>query len=64
MIWTRGAQHPDLVPQIRAWFAEEGFEELACHEPVEGTTMRVGVQRLAAEPTALVPGQRIFTFYR
>lgn len=64
VIWTRGAQEPDLGPDIRRWFAETGFDEVSCDEWIEGTGLRVGVERLAAEPEPLVPGQHIFTFTR
>ncbi|MHB1008008.1 MAG: SAM-dependent methyltransferase [Propionibacteriaceae bacterium] len=64
VIWTRGAQEPDLGPDIRCWFAETGFGEVSCDEWIEGTGMRVGVERLDADPEPLVPGHRIFTFTR
>lgn len=64
VIWTRGAQDPDLGPDIRRWFAQAGFEELACEEWIDGTGMRVGVNRLTAPPEPLRPGELIFTFYR
>lgn len=64
IIWTRGAQDPDLGPEICRWFAHAGFAELSCQEWIEGTDMRVGLHRLAVAPEPLVPGQRIFTFYR
>ncbi len=64
VIWTRGAMTPDLGPQIRQWFLEAGFEELACDEYVEGSSMRVGVVRYAGPPVPLEPGRRLFTFYR
>lgn len=64
VIWTRGAQDPDLGPDIRRWFGEAGFSEVACDEWIEGTGMRVGVERLEVEPEPLVRGQRIFTFFR
>lgn len=64
VLWTRGAQEPDLGPDIRRWFAEAGFDEVACDEWIEGTGMRVGVEQLAAAPEPLVPGRPIFTFYR
>lgn len=63
-IWTRGAQEPDLGPDIRRWFAEAGFAEVSCEEWIEGTTMRVGVERLTDPPEPLRPGEPIFTFYR
>jgi hypothetical protein len=64
VLWTRGAQEPDLGPDIRRWFAEAGFAEVACDEWIEGTGMRVGVEQLAVPPDPLIPGQHIFTFYR
>ena len=64
VIWTRNAQEPDLGADIRRWFAEAGYTEIACQEQIEGTTMRVGVEQLTAAPEPLVPGQPIFTFYR
>ncbi|MDE0777513.1 MAG: class I SAM-dependent methyltransferase [Nocardioides sp.] len=64
VIWTRGAQGPDLGPDIRRWFLEAGFEEVSCEEWIEGTGMRVGVNRLVAAPEPLVAGETVFTFYR
>lgn len=64
VIWTRGAQDPDLGPDIRRWFEQTGFEELSCEEWIEGTGMRVGVNRLATPPDSLRPGEHLFTFYR
>ena len=64
VLWTRGAQEPDLGPDIRRWFAEAGFDEIACDEWIEGTGMRVGVEQLTGDPEPLRPGEPIFTFYR
>ena len=64
VLWTRGAQDPDLGPDIRRWFGEAGFEEVACDEWIEGTGMRVGVEQLVADPEPLRVGEPIFTFYR
>lgn len=64
VIWTRGDQQPDLGPQIRDWFREAGFTELAYRDRLEGTSMRVGVEQLAREPEPLRPGVRLFTFFR
>jgi hypothetical protein len=64
VLWTRGAQEPDLGPDIRRWFADAGYTEAACDEWIEGTGMRVGVEQLTEPPEQLVPGQPIFTFYR
>lgn len=64
VVWTRGTQGPDLGPDIRRWFAEAGYAEVACQEWIEGTGMRVGVEQLTAAPEPLRGGQPIFTFYR
>ena len=70
VIWTRGAQEPDLGADIRAWFDEAGFAQVALAERVGGTALRVGVERLVADPGAPLPADvaphdgRIFTFYR
>ena len=64
VIWTRGAQDPNLGPDIRRWFVQAGFEEVSCEEWIEGTSMRVGVNRLVAPPQPLRTGELIFTFYR
>jgi hypothetical protein len=64
VIWTRGAQDPDLGPDIRRWFDQAGFEELSCEQWIEGTGMRVGVNRLITPPQPLRPGEVIFNFYR
>ena len=61
---ARGAQDPDLGPDIRRWFTQAGFEELSCEEWLEGTGMRVGVNRLVVPPQPLQPGEPIFSFYR
>ncbi|MGB3684492.1 MAG: class I SAM-dependent methyltransferase [Ornithinimicrobium sp.] len=64
VIWTRGAQEPDLGSDIRRWFGEAGYQEVSCQEWIEGTGMRVGVSRLVTDPEPLQVGQPIFTFYR
>ena len=64
VIWTRGAQSPDLGPDIRRWFADAGFDEISCEEFIEGSAMRVGVDQLRADPEPLRPDEPIFTFYR
>ena len=64
VIWIRGAQDPDLGPDIRRWFDQARFEELSCEEWIEGTGMRVGANRLITPPEPLRPGEVIFTFYR
>lgn len=64
VLWTRGRMEPDLGPEIRGWFDEAGFASVRLHEDIEGSPMRLGVERLVAEPTPLLPGRRVFTFLR
>jgi len=61
VLWTRHRRPPDLTPAIRSWFTEAGFREEAFHVSADAF-MSVGAHRLAGEPAALVPGQRLFTF--
>jgi Methyltransferase domain len=63
VIWTRGYfDHEDLRPQVREWFADAGFREIAFDS--EPTGYGVGVNRLASEaPFTSVP-DRLFSFVR
>ena len=61
VVWTRGGFEPDLRPAIRAWFQDEGFEEVGFDG---GGSIRwgVGAARLARSPRPFQPGLRLFTF--
>jgi hypothetical protein len=62
VIWTRHRRAPDLTPQIREWFAESGFGEIA-FDALETTTLTsVGVHRLRHAPALALPDHRLFTF--
>jgi len=62
VIWTRHRRPPDLTPQLRAWFADSGFEEIA-FEALETTALTsVGVHRLSHAPAARPPSHRLFAF--
>jgi Putative methyltransferase len=62
VIWTRHRRPPDLTPQLRAWFAGGGFEEIA-FDALETTTLTaVGVHRLRRASAASLPGHRLFAF--
>jgi hypothetical protein len=50
----RSSPHPRAVPVL-------GLREEAFDTSLDGF-MSVGAHRLAGEPAALVPGQRLFTF--
>lgn len=64
VIWTRG-QEPsrDFALTLRTWFAESGFEEVAFEAPVDWR-FRVGVHRLAKDPSPFQPGVQLFRFLR
>jgi len=59
-VWTRARRPPDLVPQICAWFGEDGFELSWLSDPEAG--FGVGVHRFTARPRPLASGLRMFGF--
>jgi hypothetical protein len=59
--WTRHRRPPDFTPQIRAWFTEAGFREVA-FETADEFIFTVGVTRLARDPDPFVPGATLFEF--
>jgi len=64
VIWTRGGRpRRDVALEIRRWFDERGFEEVAFVSPPD-ETFRVRMHRLVAEPRALERGVSLFRFLR
>ncbi|MBI5289324.1 MAG: SAM-dependent methyltransferase [Chloroflexi bacterium] len=64
VLWTRGRRPDnDITPQIRRWFAESGFEEVA-FEALPDTHHSVGAHRLIIPPPPLEPGLKLFQFVR
>jgi hypothetical protein len=64
VLWTRGRRPgDDPTPDIRRWFEESGFEEIAFDAPDE-ESFSVGVNRLRGKPAAFAPGLRLFEFFR
>lgn len=64
VLWTRGRwKGNDPTPEIRRWFAEAGYEEVAFHGPAD-ETYSVGANRLIEEPAALARGVTLFRFFR
>jgi hypothetical protein len=59
---TRQRREPDLVPRIRDWFAEDGFEPVWVSDPARG--WGVGAHRFTANPGPLQRGARMFRFTR
>jgi hypothetical protein len=62
VIWTRHRRPPDVTPQIRAWFAESGFDEVAFDALDTDRLMSVGANRLSRGAAAGLPGRPLFTF--
>jgi hypothetical protein len=62
VIWTRHRGPPDLTPQVRAWFAASGFDELAFDAPGTSTLIGLGANRLRRAGTAGLPDRPLFTF--
>ncbi len=62
VIWTRHRRPPDLTPQIRAWFAEAGFDEITFDALETSVLTSVGVHQLGRAPAAIPPADRLFTF--
>ena len=64
VLWTRGRwKDNDPTPQIRRWFEDAGFEEIAFDAP-DDSTYSVGVNRLVVPPQPLELGVRLFSFFR
>jgi hypothetical protein len=62
VIWTRHRRPPDLTPQLRAWFADSGFDEIAFDALDTSSLTGVGVHQLTRAASFAVPGDRLFTF--
>jgi hypothetical protein len=61
VIWTRHRGAPDLTPDIRAWFHDAGFEEIA-FDAEDRFAFGIGTARLTADPRPFVPDHELFTF--
>ena len=62
VIWTRHRRPPDLTPQIRAWFASNGFDEIAFDAIDTSALSSVGVHRLSRGHASRLPRHQLFTF--
>jgi hypothetical protein len=62
VIWTRHRREPDLTPQLRAWFAESGFDEVAFDALDTEVMIGVGVHRLSRPAQTALPQGQLFTF--
>jgi len=61
VIWTRHRRPPDLTPDIRMWFEQSGFQEVAFDSPYD-QSFAVGTHRLVQDPLPYARGLRLFTF--
>jgi SAM-dependent methyltransferase len=61
VIWTRTRRSPDLTPRVRAWFARNGFREVA-FDLVPDSSAAVGVAELVNPPSSGLGRGRLFTF--
>jgi hypothetical protein len=61
VIWTRHRFPPDRTPDIRAWFEQAGFAELAFDAP-DADSFSVGANRFGGDPQPFVAGRRLFDF--
>jgi hypothetical protein len=62
VIWTRGRRGEDRIPQIRRWFREAEFSEIAFVAPPDAV-FSVGACRFEGAPRSL-RAKRLFTFVR
>ncbi|MFI5911506.1 SAM-dependent methyltransferase [Dactylosporangium sp. NPDC051541] len=61
VLWTRGRQHHDPTPKLRAAFTAAGFAEQSYLAP-QHSVFSFGVHRLEAQPRPLPAEGRMFTF--
>lgn len=61
VIWTRHRGEPDLTPDIRDWFAEAGYDEVAFDSAADAK-FGVGTHRLLRDPEPYQPGITLFRF--
>lgn len=61
VIWTRHRRPPDITIEVRKWFLDGGFDEVAYEGP-DGFVFGVGVNRLAAPPAPFESGVTMFEF--
>ena len=62
VIWTRHRRPPDLTGEIRRWFGDAGFDEVA-FEHSDALMYGVGAHRLAGPARPWVPDLRMFEFF-
>ncbi|HTG46165.1 MAG TPA: SAM-dependent methyltransferase [Actinomycetota bacterium] len=61
VLWTRHRREPDRSEDVRAWFDEAGYEEIAFDSPGPDR-FALGTVRLTAPPLPYTPDLRLFAF--
>lgn len=61
VVWTRHRKAPDRTVDVRRWFADAGFDEIA-FEGSDEFAFGVGVNRLARPPDPFAPDVQMFEF--
>ena len=64
VVWSRGRDTSDINDDVRGWFAAAGFTEVDYAALDTGSRPALGLMRYRGDPVDLVPGQRLFTFWR
>jgi hypothetical protein len=62
VVWTRHRRPPDLTPEVRRWFTQTGFEEIAFDEPADLPYVGAGAHRWPGEAGVLESGVGFFRF--
>jgi hypothetical protein len=62
LLWTRHRRPPDLTPDVRQWFADSGFEEIAFDSPDDLPYVGVGAQRWPGADGVVRGGEGFFRF--
>lgn len=64
VVWSRGRDTSDINDDVRAWFDAAGFTAVDYAAMDTGSRPALGLMRYSGKPVNLVPGRRLFTFWR
>ncbi len=62
VVWTRHIDPPDLTPEIREWFGDNGFREIG-FDTEDGRTFGVGAHVLTGPELPFDADLKLFEFY-
>jgi hypothetical protein len=63
VVWTRHVEAPDLTPEIRQWFGDNGFREIG-FDTEDGRKFGVGAHVLTGPELPFDPDLKLFEFKR